>query len=314
MFFQISRSTVLLLLGLLLGVFVAPQQAQSSNKSDLQVQVSLISNSTFSLGEPIVLKYQILNTSSERAETYMGKGQRGWVTETLSDAQGHAITFGAEQSPHQNGGAHVDGISVSPMSSAAGYVVFNPWTTIHTAGKYKLTVHTQLPYGLGAQAEEVAPDKYEAFGNVAASDFTFSLNITPHTSGTLKQAAEMLRQSVADAKLQDWSSAAVEALISMPEADVSSVWEEMISDPAVPRYALGFAADQLVRLHSITASDLVAHMRWEPARPLEAGESPIGAAALDEMSQLGDAELRKHIERLYASHGEARKYSMVVAD
>ncbi len=314
MFFQISRPAILLTLGLLLGIFAATRQAQANDKPDLQVQVSLISNSTFSMGEPLILKYKILNTSPERAETYMGKDQAGWVTEALADAQGHTIPTEVGQSWHRNGGAHNDGVSVSPMSSATGYVIFNPCAAIHAAGKYKVTVKTRLPYALGVQADEVPRNKYETSDNVAINDFTFSLNVTPHASQTLKQAAETLRQNVENANLRDWSYAAVEALFSMPEADVSSVWQELISDPATPQHALGLAADQLVRLHSITASDLVAQMRWEPARPLEAGETPIGATALDEMSRLGDAKLRKHIDSLYAVHGESQKYSLVVAD
>lgn len=314
MFLRISWLTTALSLGLLFGVFSAPRQAQANGQGDLQVQVSLVSNSTFSLGEPVVLKYKILNTSPERAETFMGKDQIGWVKETLTDAQGRAIPIKIEQTGYPNGGTHSDGISVSPMSSATGYVVFNPRAAIQAVGKYLFTVHTRLPYALGARAEEVARSKYEAFGSVATDDFTYSLNVKLYASHALKQTAEILRQGVGDARLRDWSSAAIEALFSMPEADVSGVWQEMISDPTTPRYALGFAADQLVRLHTLNAADLVAQMRWEPARPLEAGEAPIGVIELDEMSRLGDAQLRKHIDGLYAAHGDAHKYSFAVAD
>ena len=311
---QTPHPATLLLLGLLLGVFAAPRQAQAGGKPDLQVQVSLVSSRTFSLGEPIVLKYKIFNTSLERAETYMGEDQAGWVTETLADSQGHTLPIQTRQPLHRRGGAHLNGMSVSPTSTAAGYVVFNLWTTIHTAGTYKVTVHTRLPYALGMQAETVPPSRYESTGNVSVNDFTFSLNVMPHAAQALKQAAETLRQNAAAARLQEWSSAAAEALFSMPEADVSPVWQEMISDPTTPRYALGFAAEQLVRLHTLAAADLVAQMRWEPARPLQTGETPLGAMELDEMSQIGDDQLRKHIVSLYAAHGEAHAYSLVVAD
>ena len=142
--------------------------------------------------------------------------------------------------------------------------------------------------------------KTDAFSNSATS--------------LLKQAAETLRQNAEAANLRSWSSASVEALFSMPEADVSSVWQEMISDPTTPRYSLGLAAEQLVRLHSIIASDLVAQMRWEPARPLEPGETAIGAVELARMSQIGDAKLRKHIDGLCAAHGEGQEFSLEGAD
>ena len=314
MFLQISRLAAPLLFSLLLCVLAAPRQAKASGKLDLRVQASLVTASRFSLGEPIVLKYTIRNPSLEDAHAYMGPDQSDWVTETVTDAQGHTAPLKDEGKWCQKGGSHVNGVTVSPMSSATGYVVFNPWATIHAAGKYTLTVHTRLPYAFGAQAEEVAPSRYEDAGNVAVRDFTFPLNVTPHASRMLKQAAETFRQGVGDAKMRPWSSAATEALFSMPEADVSGVWQEMISDPTTPRYALGFAAEQLVRLHTPNAADLVAQMRWEPARPLETGETPIGVMELDEMSRLGDAGLRKHIDGLYAAHGDAHPYSFDVAD
>jgi len=312
MFLRIFRLAVLPLFGLLFSSLAAPQQA--SGEPELQVQMSLNSNSTFSLGEPIVLKYKILNTSIDRAETYTGTDQKGWITETLSDAQGHVVPIEATHLWHQSGGAHMDSVSVSPSASATGYVVFDPWATVQAAGKYKFSVHTRLPYALGAQAEEVARDRYEDTGDVAVGDFTFSLVVTPRASQSLKRAAEILKRNVQDAKLHDWSSAFVEALFSMPEADVSSVWQELISDPSTSAFVLGLAAEQLARLHSITAADLVAQMRWGAARPLKAGETPLGAVELDRMFQFGDAELRKHIDSLYAAHGESHEYSLVVAD
>jgi hypothetical protein len=317
MFVRSSLSTSLLGIAMLLGilaVIILPADAQTSGKSPLQVQASLVTAGTFSLGEPIVLKYTIRNTSSEEAHTYMGVDQSGWITNTVTDAQRHTSLIQEERFRHQKGGSHINGVSLSPMSSATGYMVVNSSTAIRVAGKYTFAVHMRLPYALGAQAEEVTPDKYEASGNVTISDFIFLIGVTPRDPQRLKQAAQTLREAVEDAKMRDWSAAAVEALFSMPEADVLSIWQALVSDPGTPRYALGFAADQLARLHTVAASDLVAQMRWEPAQVVKAGEPPIGATALEDMARLGDAKVKKHIADLYAAHEESHSYSLDVAD
>jgi len=317
MFVRSSLSTSLLGIAMLLGILavvILPADAQTSNKSPLQVQASLVTAGTLSLGEPIVVKYTIKNTSSEEAHTYMGVDRRGWVTNTVTDAQGHTSLIQAERSRRQRGGSHINGVSISPMSSATGYIVVNSTSTIRTAGKYAFTVQTRLPYALGAQAEEVTPDNYASSGNVAIRNFVFPMNVTPRDPRRLKQTAEILREDVEDTKIRDWSAAAVEALFSMPEADVLPIWQALVSDPATPRYALGFAADQLARLHTVAASDLVAQMRWEPAQIVEVGEPPIGAMALEDMARLGDAKVKKHIADLYAAHEESHSYSLDVAD
>ena len=208
----------------------------------------------------------------------------------------------------------MDSISISSMGSASGYLVFNPWTTLPAPGKYTFTVHTRLPYVLETQVEAVAPEKYEEVGSVAVNAFTFTLNVTPHSTQVVQRTARGLRQKLQTVQPGDWSSAEIEALFSMPETDVSSVWQDLISDSTTPSFVLGSATDQLVRLHSITAADLVAQMRWEPARPLAAGETSIGVIELDKMYQLGDAKVKKHIDELYAAHGDPHKYVLGIAD
>ena len=311
---SILRPSILLSLTLLIGSVLASPQAQAGEKSDLQVQVSLVSSNTLSLGEPILLQYKIQNSSSERTNTYMGMDKIGWMTKTWTDAQGHSVGGATERTWHQKGGSHLIGTAVEAKRTVTGYAVANPWPLIHVPGKYTFTVHTRLPYVMESQAEGAVPEKYEMVGSVAVNDFTFTLNILPRSLQTLRRTAESLKQKVQDAQFTDLSVAQVEALFSMPEADVSSVWQELISDPTTPRYALGLAADQLVHLHTKTAADLVAVMLWEPAKLLEADEEPVGSMELAEMARLGDANLKKYIDSLYAAHAEAHDYSFSIAD
>ncbi len=316
MFCRTLSLTTIAVLGLqLANAVVAAPAPELGNKEPVQIQFSLISKNTFSQGEPIVLKYKIANTSTERVSVYTSGDDASWLHEAITDPQGHTFGTEREQVEHLRGGSHFTEMSLPPRSFKTGYIVCEMEMGLRTPGTYVLTLHTRLPYASGSQAESLAPNKYEALGNINANDFKFLLNVTPYNALALKQAAESLRNGIERLGTHDWSAAAVKALFSLPEVDALSSWQELISEPTTSRFVLSSAVEQLAHIHSVAAADLIAQMLWEPAQPADTDQMAVCCMiALDKIAKDGNLAVKKHIMNLYKAHGQEQKYSLEIMD
>lgn len=277
-------------------------QPEAADVGPLSMTVTLAGSPTVSLGEPILLRYVVKDSSDQPASVFTADVQHNpLITERFTDASGKPLVPSVSPIPsHKSAHTMVswDGLSINGSTSATWEAVANAGITFPRPGSYVLRVHVQNPYVIG--------DVDQGAHYVLSGDYVFPLEVVKAKDSYLHSTAERLRRSILQTLDVKVKRTLIKALFSMPEATASASWQALVEDPKFDDgYALGQVATALARVHTIKAADILSEMVWSPAQPSSALDEASPAQHLYEMYDTGDPALRKHIEELHKQHGAA---------
>ena len=266
---------------------------------------------TFLPGEPIVLHYKITDFSDQdlMPDIRDGKNQcleeggKSWVSLTLTDTVGKTAPS-VSLLPPAFGMAHSTGPRIPVGTSYVGALVVNQWVIADHSGSYVLLVHVRLPCTFG-QGETQS-------WFLLTKDFSFPLVITPADTNRLRMKASALRMGgMADTDFKG-QALKFESLFVLPEQTALPEWQALVADESLTGTSRARAAEEIAKINSLAAVDLMAQLCWGP-RPLE--EKPTDATemlCLSNMWIFGSAAMKAHIEELAAAHGEKMPFRPLV--
>lgn len=285
-------------------------KAKDRQSLPLHFEVHLVSNSVI-LGEPIVLRYRLANTSERVIAVRMGQDKKDWITMRLEGSSETALAPRPDLRLRQ-GGIYSAEIRISPGSSATGYFVVSQRFFVSRAGDYALSLDVLASCELEFQRSEEPPVER----TVLTESHAFPLMVTAAQPARLRAIAEALWEAAAQAGNQE-RIMSLEALFSMPEEYALDTWRAAAADPRL-LHSRVFIADQLERLCTITAADLLAEMALNTP-PGVAGKLLVEGQAESESLPLtlsfsvhrqfhnlyfhADLTVKAHLAKIYADRG-----------
>lgn len=284
---------------LCIAPFCPPASAGSDHLGALGAKVSLRTKSTFVQGEPIVLRYSVLNTSDQK----LGLDWEGAQGYSLALTDQARATTAIEQKKTSTAGFH---LLLDPFMRGGGkyeaFVVVPQRSLNLRPGRYTLTVHVRLPYTIAESSEEnpfVIEKQIQASGNVFSRVFSFPLTVTAPNDGVLRARAASLLKSISARQYGPEYIADIDALFSMPEAQAASSWQELATH--FNAINAGLIADRLGGVGSAKASDLLLKMLDNPA--LSSDNSMLVSIKLAEIYNSGGSGVRSHLKNTMMQRG-----------
>lgn len=291
---------------------------QATNRSaevpPLHLEVHLVSDLVI-LGEPVVLRYKLTNTSKQEITVHLGRDKNDWVNMSLERSSETLVPPRPDPRLRQ-GGIYTTGVRVSARSSSAGYVVVSQRFLVSETGTYSLSIDVRAPYDAYSQvlrphsSSEGRPAEKAALAGI----YIFPLTVIEAQPGRLKSIAEELWTAAAQAGSSK-RMMSLEALFSMPEEYASDIWRAAACDPRL-LYDRFFIADLLERLSTIVAADILwemvsntpANIAGQPA-PDDA-KSPITFSfsvhrQFHNLYFHADPSLKAHLTKVYNDRGLA---------
>jgi len=286
--------------------------ASAEPSGPLDTQVSLVTSSTLTVCEPVVLYYKLSNTSlSEQLTFNAGVHRRGWYSLSLTNENGQKMTAAADMpssDQHREQGLHQPPeISILPSAYIEGYCVVTQALDIAQPGKYTLNFHVPISYYMepkGAWYPEGRPANQKPFSLMR--DYSFSLVVTGADPERLQATAKKLCHELQDVRFLGKSQALLAALSSLPENVALPNWQNLILDPVTSPAVLNEAVALLGKLRSPGAAELLGQVIFDriPVTGANEGLVRMGAhRALTEMYNAGDAQLRQKMKQVFISHG-----------
>lgn len=266
-----------------------PASADAPQPGILKVALT---STTISLGEPLILKYQISNAENRRISVYMGKDKQDWLSMKLNDASGHVVQA-LPASAHTTGSIHSDGVDLDALSHSEGYVVISQKFQPPHPGQYRLSLATHLIYSW----DDMSGENY-----TKDQDYSLPVTVTAKNPQKLLTVAEGLRQTVLHDENVSENQAAIKALFAMRTPDCLPVWRELATDPTLDPWRAVEVTQQLGNAGTVSASDILAEMQMiAPERWLHTGTFP--SDALKTMRGSASPELKQHINQLLTNVG-----------
>ena len=155
-----SNSALLLLfalVALLIPMTASPVVAHPNSNEPLSVAFTLASAKAIVPGQPIVLRYSIVNASAvTTVHLDLGQNETSWYHLSLVDTRGKSAQILPDLRPltHSNWGLYQTGSRVlSPGDSLTGSIVVTRSFAVTRPGTYLLTVQVPLSYTLEDKAE-----------------------------------------------------------------------------------------------------------------------------------------------------------------
>ena len=276
--------------------------ASTGGNEPLTVDMSLMTNKTVSLGEPIILNSHIVNTDGQTLAVHLGSRSTEWYSISLTDAAGQAVAAVPDAPTPNQGGLQINpDRPLLPGGVVTKYIVVTQNFLVPHPGQYELTVHVYLSYAPVASTER-APSVWKKAladaGTTQTQDFMFPVSVTAFNPVVLHQQAVQLQQEISNDSYSPLGQTLTAALFSMPEAQAADCWRALTSKPSM---ALTGYAEQLKRLATPTAADILAEMLSEPG--LNTEDAAYIGQCLNEMYNAGNIPLRQHIAGIAAAHG-----------
>ena len=277
-------------------------QSEAAELGPLNLTISLAGSPTVVLGEPILLKYVINNSSGQEATAYTADANHNpLITERFTDAAGKPLAPLASPIPLHHMSHTMtswDGLGVSGSKPTTWETVANDHITFPHPGHYVLQVHVENGYVMGQMSDVVQGAHYALSG-----DYVFPLTVVEANPAYLRATAERLRLRVLPTSDVNARATLIKALFSMPEDTASASWQALVEEPRLDGSSLSQIGTALARIHTIKAVDILAKMVWEPAQPHDILGESLPEKHLYEIYDTGDAALWRHIEDLNKQHG-----------
>jgi len=277
---------------------VSPLMALGDVSNPLSVDMTPVSNTKFSQGEPVVFHYTIRNMTAQIANISIGAADSvDWLKTRLVDSHGQSVSGRAGLQKIDRKGLHFSAALLDPHGTQEGYLVASQWLTIPQPGSYILTFQVSLDYGLGDNAEDSA-EALRSAPLVFAQEYIFPITVTAANPLRLEAVAKSLVEAATEATDPRQQIMLIQSLVSMPEAQAGSSWEALANN-AVLR---GDLASELAHVPSIRTADILARIAWAEPSQSAAASSEAGQR-LSEMYNVSSGSLKQHIKELYAKHG-----------
>ncbi len=269
------------------------------------VELSL-SSPTIMVGEPLVLFYSVTNALPEMLDTYMGLDLEGWLTYKLVDAAGQAVADLPDPRTKNPGRIHSNGTCLSLNSHFQFHVVLSQRFAIAEAGEYSLTVQVHLPYAPQERNRSIRPEQFEAvYDTVFRAEYSFPFSVTEADPARLRSLAETLASQFAQS-LPSNDSVLVGSLFSMPEEYALLSWKKVAQASSLSHLGnFQETANELTRLNTITAADILADMIWNPPQTHTTDGSRLISSwrFLHNMYFNAGPELQQHLQSVFREHG-----------
>ena len=287
----------------------------------VSIQMSLLSSSQFSLGEPIVLRYRLTNVSHQDVTAYVGpdapgpasiNGEMRWLKIKITDTNGNEVPALPNPDVVQHSGLQFTGCRVQAGQSQQGYVVLSKSYVFSHPGYYSLVVVAQIPFDSGETPTENAPGQELPFeappAYLASQRFSCSLRVMPKDLQKLQALAGNLRGGVTSEPDVAKTTMLIESLFSLPEEQAWPEWQTLASDPTLSQFTQVTVIQQLRRINTLKATDILAQALWASSTGTSAAAKANINGALQSMYLGGDTKVKRHVRSLYVAHGvsEAR--------
>ena len=280
-----------------LGLAAAPTFANDTDAGPFSVQASLVTPRQISLGEPILIRYKVVNASSEKALTHLGVSGTDWYTLTMQDNHGVKVPLILDARPQRMQGSYSSksGFFYAGTSDT-DYILVNKRLSIRQPGQYILTLHVSLPYVAGAALTAGTSEALAMhFSLIQTQDITFPILVTPTDPKRLQDTAEMLLKAAQNPLDGQLGRAETDALFCMPEAQAAARWKVLALKPSMSN---DLVASELESLHSQTSIDLLVQMLDTPGLNCVALSYRIGR-----LYNAGTPAIREHIKTLARQRG-----------
>lgn len=303
--------TVLTLAGVSLLGAMPPQwsHADASSEGPLQVKMSLDSADKVAPGEPVLVHYSVMNTSSFEAATLLvGDAGNGWYSIKSLDAGGHTLRTTIRpyiQAYKQEGLYQPAERTLLPGEKIEGEIVASDFLRTAKPGPYSLQVNVALDYAMkpmnsdGSLSE--VTDRF-----TSSKGFAFATTITASNPELVRAKAEALRQQLVRSGDAGGSKTVSKELFAMPETIALPTWQSLVADPKSNDFVRGEAAEQLSLHPSRATADLLAQILWNTDRDADI-RSPSQTAnlwtAMSKLSHTASPDLKSYIRSLYTANG-----------
>ena len=273
----------------------------------LSLNLSPVSN-TVMLGEPIILCYDIMGGGEEELWVYLGQEQSAWASLSLVDEAGQPAPQRPDPRKPQGGLQPTTKARIAPGQTYQASLVVTQWLTVPHIGRYELHVKARLPY-MPRTPLDVPGERAEGYPlhswhlrtkMVFVQEQSFMLAVTEPEENRLRQIAEGLRQDAMTRPDHEERTAALRALVAMPEQYALASWEALAHERSF-RYKEALMRE-LAHVMTPAAADLLAQM-WTPGPTSVLANTP-SAVLMDNMYRAGDEALRQHIEGILARYGK----------
>lgn len=284
----------------------------------LHLEMHLVSTSVI-LGEPIILRYRLSSTSEQEIAVHMGRDKQDWFTMSLENSSKTPMPPRSDPRLRQ-GGIYSTEARVSARNPASGYIVVSQRLLVSQTGDYDLLLNVSAPYEVYSSGRNAAHKLggQTAEKTVLTESHAFSLTVAKAQPSRLRAIAEALCEAAVQAGTVE-RMMSLEALFSMPEEHALDSWQAAASDPRL-LYSRSFVADQLERLSTIAAADILAEMVSSTppnivGKPQANGKTEVDGPSLTfsfsvhrqfyNMYFHADPELKAYLVKMYTDHGLA---------
>lgn len=288
-------------LAAVVGAPVRPALADPPAPNFITIEMFLATPSTIVQGEPILLHFKINNSDNVDYTALRGTESKGWYSIKVSDTKGRPVSPRDEAHPLSSLEKFTQKpVTLQSNSYFQGYIVPKPMLV--NPGKYTLSVHVRLPYGVdpytGITTTVPTPDRMTG---IYQNDYTFPLTVLPPDAARLQARAGALEKVASDSRSMSWHPALVEELCSISEEQAWPSWQALADDPNATATAKVELAQQMVRLHTNRSVDVLAHLVWESTpRFCDAGSA---TGFLMDAYTVGGGPVKQHVKDVFAQHG-----------
>lgn len=297
------------------GAMSIPAIAIPQPPAPIEAQVSVAGSKTLSLGEPLSLLYRITNTSNRQGVGIgLGSHKTSWCQFRLTDASGNQVQATSDQQSSDQRGLHSTGIFfLRPDAYEEDHLVVTQALKIAHPGRYTLVVQVNIPY----TTEEATEENFltsNLEGDIKSSDtvlkrrFVFPITVTEMNVSHLEAQANDLKRMVLTEKNDKKKQALLNALFSIPEAQASASWRDLIN--GVGNGDTTLLADRFARLHSSTGAELLVQLLDKPG--LSSSDASFIQGKIFENYETGPIAVKERIKALAVSRGSVMPEGVIV--
>jgi hypothetical protein len=273
--------------------------ALPASVAPISVRLALKAN-TITLGEPVVLDYDIADSIQRPVTVDLGEDQEVWLTVSIApkSAAHRAVAVRSLES------LRIGGISTSRVrpvtrpSKILGHIVVSRRMSFVGPGKYTLLVVVEIPYLIGGEAGTIVsmrPDypKFTPPTGVLRLRRTLTLVVKPRDTARLHRKARSLiyAATVRGRNVVD-ALTAIQALFTMPPDFVAGEWFALFQNPELG-FQTNTAIQEMARTGSLQAADILARVSSDPTHTGEVRAT--ARAGLFHMWQQGGPPLKRQI-------------------
>ena len=272
--------------------------AQQVSSTPLKVEIAATSK-TLSIGEPLVVSYNITNNSTRPLTVRLGVRKSDWYA-LASPNQADAKEFSLNQYTEEVQGFHASPTQeIGSTGILSGRVVLKQIEERLKPGQHSISINVDIPY-IAADGEQ---------GELQQS-YPITFAVVAASPSHLHDVARNLQRTVLMNKTPEDNRAAISALMALPEAQAMPALSALASNPSLALRSRKELAEQLSVLASPQAVSLLAEMYWDPAQQLSTGFPGLDYSIcipclLRQLHTTGSPVVKKQIEALFTAHGEA---------